>query len=66
LFSSKSFSVPALQFPRLDYLSAMRRLERIVFILVMAALLLGAGGWIDFNLTRLTGCQRDYAKKHHN
>jgi hypothetical protein len=31
----------------------MRRLERIVFIMVMAALLLGAGGWIGFKLTRL-------------
>ena len=30
----------------------MRRLERIVFIMVMAALLLGAGGWIGFKLTR--------------
>jgi hypothetical protein len=31
----------------------MRRLERIFFIMVMAALLLGAGGWIGFKLTRL-------------
>jgi hypothetical protein len=31
----------------------MRRLERIFFIMVMAALLLGAGGWIGSKLTRL-------------
>jgi hypothetical protein len=49
----KNFSVPALQFSGLVYLSVMRRLERIVFIMVMAALLLGAGGWIGFKLTRL-------------
>jgi uncharacterized protein DUF4230 len=51
--ASNNFSVPALQFSGLDYLSAMRRLERIFFIMVMAALLLGAGGWIGFKLTRL-------------
>ena len=49
----KNFSVPALQFSGLDYLSAMRRLERIVFIMVMAALLLGVGGWIGSKLARL-------------
>ena len=31
----------------------MRRLERIVFIMVMAALLLGAGGWIGSKFARL-------------
>ena len=31
----------------------MRRLERIFFIMVMAALLLGVGGWIGSKLTRL-------------
>jgi len=30
----------------------MRRLERIVFIMLMAALLLGVGGWLGFKLTR--------------
>ena len=32
----------------------MRRLERIVFIMVMAALLLGVGGWIGSKLTHLS------------
>jgi hypothetical protein len=38
----------------------MRRLERIFFIMVMAALLLGAGGWIGFKLTRLAASSKPH------
>jgi Protein of unknown function (DUF4230) len=44
-----------LQFSGLDYLLAMRRLERIFSIMVIAVLLLGMGGWLGSKFERLSG-----------
>jgi hypothetical protein len=52
--------LPALQNPRTDYIAAMRKLERFVFIAVMAALLLAVSGWIGFRLARLTAISQPH------